>query len=335
MTARVLVLYTGGTIGMVPSEQGYVPCPGFDGRLREELGERAAELPEYDLVEFDQLIDSANLTPSHWTHIVRMLEKRWHEYDGFVVLHGTDTMAYTASALSFLLRGCDRPVIITGSQIPLSQLRNDGVDNLVTALLLAADRRITEVCVCFNGRLLRGNRVRKVRTSGFDAFDSPNAPWLGQVGIDIELQEDLLLPPGTPDFLQPDFDPAAVVMLPVFPGMPARLLEAAWNAPGVRGLVLQSYGVGNPPDADEAWMASLERACNQGVTVINISQCQQGAVCQGVYATGAALNRLGVVAGADLTPEAAFAKLHVLLTQHREPQAVRQALAQVLCGEQS
>lgn len=333
MTSRVLVLYTGGTIGMVPSDQGYVPTAGFCDRLGEQLGAAAGQLPGYDLIEFDRLIDSSNLVPEDWRQVALMLQLHWDDYDGFVVLHGTDTMAYTASALSFMLQGADKPVILTGSQIPLAQLRNDALDNLVTALVLAGSGDLAEVCIYFNGRLLRGNRARKVHTSGFDAFDSPNSPWLGQVGIHIELRHDLLLVPGSPRFQIPAIDPAAVVTLGIFPGMPARLLEAALADDRVRGLVLQTYGAGNPPDADQALMEVLAEAIARGVTVLNITQCHQGSVSQGAYATGATLNRLGVIPGNDLTPEAAFCKLHFLLAQGLTGETLRQALIQPLCGE--
>jgi len=333
MSMKVLVIYTGGTIGMLPSEQGYVPVAGFHNRLLEQLGAAVEQLPEYDLMELDCLIDSANLVPDDWRRIALLLERMWTGYDGFVVLHGTDTMAYTASALSFMLLGCDKPVILTGSQIPLAQLRNDALDNLITALMLAAGGEIAEVCLYFNGRLLRGNRARKVRSTGFDAFDSPNCPWLGQVGIDIDLRHDLLLPPGTPRFRIPRFDPAAVVSLMLYPGMPARLVEAALADGRVRGLVLQTYGVGNPPDANRELIEVLAHAYARGVAVLNITQCHQGAVNQGAYATGATLNGIGVIPGSDLTPEAAFAKLHLLLALDLKGDRLRDALVEPQCGE--
>lgn len=334
MSARILILYTGGTVGMMPSEEGYVPMPGLQQRLQKYLGDEcAAQLPEYDLVEFAHLIDSANLEPSDWTRIAQELAHNWRDYDGFVVLHGTDTMAYTASALSFMLRGIDKPVILTGSQIPLGQLRNDALDNLIGALLLAANRQIAEVCLYFNGRLLRGNRARKVRSAGFDAFDSPNYPWLAQVGIEIDVNAGLLLPPGKPDFQIPVFDPEAVVVLSIYPGFPARLIDAALDAPNVRGLILHTYGVGNPPDANNGLIAALSRASERGIAILNLTQCHQGAVSQGAYATGATLNRLGVIPGHDLTPEAAFAKLHLLLATGVQGEALHQALTQPLCGE--
>lgn len=334
MKGRVLIVYCGGTIGMLPSADGYVPMPGFAGRLHAHWDDGAEALPDYDLIELEHLIDSANLVPADWARIAGVVVEQWHNYDGFVLLHGTDTMAYTASALSFLLRGCDKPVILTGSQIPLAQPRTDALDNLATSLILAASGRVHEVCIYFRGRLLRGNRARKVRSTGFDAFDSPNAPWLGEVGIDLHLRDDLLLPKGEPDFRIPTFDASRVAVLNVYPGMPASLLDAVLASPGLQGLVLATYGVGNPPDADKALMDSLQRALQAGISVLNISQCYQGQVSQGAYATGAALNRIGVIPGNDLTPEAAFAKLHVLLALGYSGERLAALLTRSLCGEQ-
>ncbi len=334
MSKRVLVLNTGGTISMVPSDSGYVPGDDFADRVGAQLaalGETV--LPSFDLIELDRLIDSANLVPGDWYEIAQALTTRWKDYDGFVVLHGTDTLAYTASALSFMLEGTNKPVILTGSQIPLSQLRNDALDNLVASLLLAARSDIAEVCIFFNHRLLRGNRARKVRSSGFDAFDSPSFPWLGTTGIDIELRKDLLLPAGRPCFQLLEFDRHAVRVLTVFPGMPASLIDAAVEGSGVRGLILQTYGAGNPPADDCDFVAALEAATAKGVTVLNISQCDQGAVSQGAYATGATLNRIGVVPGADLTLEAAFTKFHYLLASGFEGKELREALVTPLRGE--
>ncbi|WP_336366120.1 type I asparaginase [Marinobacter sp. C2H3] len=313
MSRRILILHTGGTIGMVPSENGYVPGANLGELLADRLGGRQAELPRFEVQELDHLIDSANLTPSDWTRIARPLIDQWEHYDGFVVLHGTDTMAYTASALSYLLRGCDRPVILTGSQIPLGLPRTDALDNVTTALVLAASEHIHEVCLCFRGRLLRGNRARKLKTSGLDAFDSPNAPALGRAGIELELRRDLLLPPGHPDFQLPDMDANAVAVLALYPGIPARLVEATLALPGLKGLILHTFGAGNAPDANPALIQALADGIERGIAVINISQCPIGGVSQKAYASGAALDGIGVVAGGDLTPEAAFAKLHVLL----------------------
>ncbi|MDX1554062.1 MAG: type I asparaginase [Marinobacter sp.] len=335
MKGRVLLLYTGGTIGMVSSDGGYVPGEDFSARLAHHLGERRSELPEFDVIELDQLIDSANLTPTNWTTMATVLVENWDRYDGFVVLHGTDTMAYTASALSYMFKGCDKPIILTGSQIPLERSRTDALDNLITSLILAPSWEIAEVCLYFRGKLLRGNRARKLKTSKLDAFDSPNAPLLGRGGIDLQLRHDLLLPPGTPDFQVPAFDPGAVAVLTLYPGMSASLVEAALALPELRGLIIHTFGAGNAPDADAALLRVLAHGIERGIPVLNISQCLQGRVAQKAYASGAALDRIGVIPGADLTPEAAFAKLHFLLATGHSGKSLREQLQQPLNGDSS
>ncbi|UTW11487.1 asparaginase [Marinobacterium rhizophilum] len=336
MKSKVLIIHTGGTIGMHPSDQGYVPVPGFDELLQQKLSKQAQQnLPHFEILEFTQLIDSSNIQPSDWTRLGRTLMEHYDDYNGFVVLHGTDTMAYTASALSFILQGLDKPVILTGSQIPLIEPRNDALDNLITALILAGNYPVPEVCIYFNGRLLRGNRACKLRATGFDAFDTPNCPWLGQAGIHIELQEHLLLDRGTPSFSAPDFDPCAVSLLHLYPGMPGSIAAQLLENSRLKGLLIRSFGVGNPPDENRELMAALEQASARGQVVVNLTQCLQGKVSQGAYATGAKLNDIGVVPGSDLTVEAAFTKLHFLIaTGHAAPR-VRELMQTPICGEQS
>lgn len=334
MKARVLILHTGGTIGMCASPDGYLTMAGFGAVIERALrAPAAAPLPAFDVVEHAQLIDSANLRPTHWSAIANDLLARWDDYDGVVVLHGTDTMAWTASALSFMLRGADKPVILTGAQIPFGEPRSDAMQNLHTALMLAAGGQIREVCVYFNHRLLRGNRSRKLKSTAFDAFDSPNWPHLADVGIAIDIHRESLLPTTARAFKVPIFDPEAVAVLPIYPGVSARIVDAMLDSPAVRGLILRSYGVGNAPDADPLLMDALARAVARGVVVLNTTQCVSGAVEQGAYATGAALNRIGVVPGTDLTLEAAFAKLHFLLATEPDAAVVRERLGQNLCGE--
>ncbi|WP_417228163.1 asparaginase [Amphritea sp.] len=333
MKQKILVIYAGGTIGMQASAQGYVPVAGFERQVRQQLNdERAAQLPAFDMLELDQLIDSSNLQPHHWCELAGIIQQRWQQYDGFVLLHGTDTMAYTASMLSFMLQGIDKPVIVTGSQIPLAELRNDALDNLLTALIFAGQYSIPEVCICFNGRLLRGNRSRKLKSAALDAFDSPNYGHLGQAGINITLHAERLLAVGRANFNIPELNPDAVVVLPVYPGMSASVAKAILNDNAVKGCVLQTYGAGNPPDANSELMRVLEEAIKRGVSIVNVTQCLQGEVNQGAYATGATLNRLGVIAGSDLTLEAAFTKLHYLIAT--EPQAhIGALMVKPLCGE--
>ena len=301
--------------------------------LQQTLNNGTADVPAFDVVELDDLIDSSNLQPSHWTTIANELLSRWDEFDGFVVLHGTDTMAYTASALSFMLHGTDKPVILTGSQIPLVEQRSDTIENLQAAMLLAADPSIREVCVCFGRRLLRGNRSSKLRTRSFDAFDSPNYPWLADIGIDITLHNERLLTPAQPSFSAPQFDPQAVIVLQFYPGIQAQMVETMLANTAIRGVVLRSYGVGNAPDADEALMAVLASATERGIVIVSTSQCIIGGVTQGAYASGAQLNRIGVVPASDMTLEAAFTKLHVLLAANTDTGDIRRQFSKPLCGE--
>lgn len=332
--SRVLVLHVGGTIGMVASPEGYRPAPGFPERLRSALQATGGQgLPAFDVLELDP-IDSAELRPSDWTAMAQALMDHWDQYDGFVLLHGTDTMAWSASALSFLLRGLDKPVVFTGSQIPMSQPRSDGLANVESALLLAAMPELREVGLCFGRRLLRGNRARKLASAQFDAFDSPNALPLAELGIDIHLYRDrLLTPPEPPRFAVPTFDDEAVAVLALYPGVSGGAVDALLAQPRVRGLVLHSYGAGNVPANHRSFMAALERAAARGVVLVNVTQCLQGSVQQGVYATGSALGALGVVPVGDMTPEAAFAKLHVLLASSTDVDVVRRGMGGSWCGE--
>lgn len=335
MRAKVLVLYTGGTIGMRHTHNGLVPDEGFEKVMRSVLGPALDLVPTFDLIEQIPLIDSANLCPSHWQRIAEELIRHYDDYQGFVVLHGTDTLAYTASALSFILQGLNKPVLLTGSQIPLGSGRSDGAENLLGALQLAASPELNEVCVFFRGRLLRGNRAMKVDATALEAFDSPSCPWLGQVGIGIDLNRELLLPPGDAVFSVPEFDPHAVSVLRCFPGMSASLTQAVLGQPGLKGMVLQSYGVGNPPAANRELVEAMEAAVARGTVIVNVSQCHRGKVEAGTYASGAILQSIGVVEGADMTLEAAFAKLHWLLTQGKTPAQIEDLMRQALCGERS
>lgn len=336
MTSRVLILYAGGTIGMERAADGFRPMAGFEGVLRRLLREQVGVvLPDFDVFALAEPIDSANLQPAHWSALARELVVRWQAYDGFVVLHGTDTMAYSASALSFMLGGADKPVIFTGSQIPLGEPHSDALGNLLGAVTLAGRHRIREVCLYFSGRLLRGNRSTKLASEAFDAFDSPNYPHLADVGEDVALHAEALLAPVIRAFLVPQFDAEAVAVLPVYPGISARIVDAVTGSPRLRGIVLRTYGVGNAPDAQVAFMDSLARAVRRGIVVLNTTQCVRGRVIPATYATGAALDRIGVLPGGDMTLEAAFAKLHFVLASTADGEVVRRALAESLCGELS
>lgn len=338
MTGRILIIYTGGTIGMRRSEQGYIPAAGFQQLMEAQLGtELLNRLPAYEMLEFEDLIDSANLTPAHWSAIAQPIIDQWSHYDGFVILHGTDTMAYTASALSFMLQQVNKPVIVTGSQIPLLELRNDAQNNLMTAMMLAGEYPIPEVCVFFNGKLMRGNRSVKLKSSGLDAFHSPNYPLLARADIHIDLYKPRLLdkPQQGPNFINPQFDARNVSIVPVYPGINGDLIDSLIQEPNRKALILHSYGVGNIPDADRTLVAALKRAADKGITLVNVTQCEYGHVHQEAYAAGSEMSELGVISGMDMTLEAAFAKLHLLCAQGLSTEQRAEQMQHAISGELS
>jgi len=334
MPKRVYIAYTGGTIGMTNTGAGYAPAPGFlETRLREMPELRDAAMPEFVLHEYAPLLDSSNMTPREWFLIARDIFENYDTFDGFVVLHGTDTMAYTGSALPFLLQGLAKPVILTGSQIPLVELRNDARENLITALFIAAHYPLPEVCIYFGDKLLRGCRTVKVSALGFDAFDSPNYPPLGTVGVDIHIDWKLVraAPPRELEIPRAELN-ATVAALRLFPGISAELLRHVLQSP-LQGLVLEAYGAGNAPDRDCALLDAFAEATQRGVVIVNCTQCLRGAVNLNAYATGAALLQVGVISGADMTPIAALTKLHYLIGSGYTPDQVRALMQQDMCGE--
>jgi L-asparaginase len=332
---RVYLAYTGGTIGMRRGPTGYAPAAGYLAERLAAMPElHQADLPEYSLHEYSPLLDSSNVGPGEWKSIAEDIATNYDDFDGFVVLHGTDTMAYSASALSFMLEGLAKPVLLTGSQIPLAEVRSDARENLITSLILAASGSISEVCLYLNGALLRGNRATKVSVSGFDAFESPNFPLLGRVGVAVELRDDLLLrPEGVPLRIRP-IDGARVAAVRLFPGISARLLERLLDEP-IRGLVLETFGAGNAPARDGELLETLRRASERGIVLVNCTQCLRGAVDMEGYATGRALADAGVVSGGDMTPEAALTKLGYLLSLGLTSERVRELMSCDLRGEVS
>jgi L-asparaginase len=340
--ASILILYTGGTFGMV-----------YDARLGAlvpfDFNQALDFLPELRRLRFDltvlvmpQLIDSSDMTPAHWLELARLIGEHDAQYDSFVILHGTDTMAYTASALSYLLEGLNKPVILTGAQLPIGVARTDAKENFMTALEIAAARTddgapmVPEVCVYFNSYLLRGNRARKHESSQFNAFESENYPVLAEAGVTIEYNRPYIRPADSTRALRVHdrLDPN-VLILKLFPGLTPAAVDVLLNLPGLRGVVLETFGAGNAP-TDPAFLDVLRRATERGVVLFNVSQCNGGRVTQGRYQTSQSLRDLGVVSGADITAEAAVTKLMYLFGRYPDdPTAVRRYLAESLCGEMS
>ena len=338
MPKRIYIAYTGGTIGMRRRADGaYAPEPGYLARVLAEMPElRDPSMPEYTVAEFAPLLDSANMTPNDWSRIAVDVHANYNRYDGFVILHGTDTMAYTASALAFMLRGLGKPVIFTGAQIPLCEVRSDGRANLITALQIAADLPFPEVGLFFGERLLRGCRATKINTSGFAAFESPNCPPLGMAGIAVTLNHGLVRPsppPDTPLTVQPIDAAVRVGALRLFPGISAAFVRAALAE--VRGLVLEAFGGGNGPDHDAEFMLALREASAQGKVIVDCTQCLYGSVDLERYATGSSLARVGVISGYDLTAEAALTKLLYLFSAGHSAEEVRHLMVTDLRGELS
>ena len=336
MRKRVYIAYTGGTIGMQKAACGYKPVPGFLQTMMSALPElKHRSMPLYDIREYKPLLDSSNMTPDDWLKIAEDIATHYTSYDGFVVLHGTDTMAYTASALPFMLQGIQKPVIITGAQIPLCEVRNDARENLITAMLIAANFAIPEVCLCFGSKLLRGNRAVKVDAEGFDAFDSPNFPALGTVGIEIKINSDLVKPPykrAKAVKVKPMRE-SPVAVLRLFPGISADIVNNVLQPP-IRGLVLETYGIGNGPE-DAGLLNAFKAASDSGVVIVNCTQCFKGSVNMEDYATGAALAGAGVISGYDMTVEAALAKMAYLFSRNLPLEAIKENMQTNLQGELS
>ena len=329
MSDKLLVINTGGTFGMVQGPAGLAPAAGLEARIEAHLPELAGR---FDLIELEPLIDSSNLLPSYWQRITEVVAQHGPDYRGVIVIHGTDTLAYSASALSFTCGTLNLPIVVTGSQKPLEQAGSDAPANITASFELLESAPSAGVYVCFGGYVLQGNRVRKISVQSYQGFDSPNAARLGLS------EPSLFMAEGTPEFAGekfagvPQFNDQAVATLLIYPGMPSSVIDAIVSI-GCEALILLSYGSGNLPADDRVLMAALQRAVEAGVLLVNLTQCATGFVEQGVYEAGSELQRLGALDGFDLTPEAAFARMHYLLATCEDKKAVVAAWPQPLCGE--
>jgi L-asparaginase len=334
----ILIIYTGGTIGMVhdPMTGSLVPIDF------ENISDQVPELRKFGFklrsVSFDPVTDSSNMNPGLWVKMAKAIDENYDDFDGFVILHGTDTMAYSASALSFILENLSKPVIFTGSQLPIGVLRTDGKENLITSIEIAAAKKndfplVPEVCIYFDSKLMRGNRTSKISAEHFDAFNSPNFPPLAEAGLHIYYYENLIkYPAKIRKLVLHKIFSNSVAVLKLFPGMSHRFVNSILSIKGLKGLIIETYGSGNAPTYP--WfIEELKGFIKKGGIILNVTQCHGGAVEMGLYDTSRELLKAGVISGKDITSEASITKLMHLLGTYSSREKIVSLLNKPLAGE--
>jgi L-asparaginase len=334
MKTKILLIYTGGTIGMVRDSETKSLVPLNFKELTKQVPELNFFDYEIESFEFEKPIDSSNVNPDFWIDLVNIIEEKYHQYDGFVILHGTDTMAHTASALSFMIQNLHKPIILTGSQLPIGTIRTDGKENLITAIEIAASQKdeLHEVAVCFSNKLYRGNRISKHNAEYFNAFTSDNYPPLAEIGINIRLKTNYILPKSRKETVFYKKLNNNIAILKIFPGMHPSYIKSILNIKNLQAVILETYGAGNAP-TDNYFIKEIEKAIKKGINIINVTQCQAGAVHQGQYETSLSLKNLGVISAKDMTTEATLTKLMHLLGNGLDSDKIKQVFPQAISGE--
>lgn len=334
----ILIIYTGGTIGMKQNPETGALIPFNFNQIEVEVPELKKFHYKLNTISFTPPVDSSDISPEFWVKLVETIQENYKKYDGFVILHGTDTMSFTASALSFMLQNLDKPVILTGSQLPIGMLRTDGKENLISAIEIAAASRndqplVPEVCIFFENRLFRGNRTTKHNAEHFNAFRSDNYPPLAEAGINIKYNFAYIhYPTNKRDLIIHTNLDNSIGVLKLFPGITPQFVDVVLNAQNVKAIILETFGSGNAPS--QPWfLDAIKKAVDKGIVILNVTQCHAGSVDMDKYENGLILKNVGVISGFDITFEAAVAKLMLLLGKKLPSETIKQEIVKSMSGE--